>query len=122
MCSSDLPGLETHLRSMKPGDKRKVLVKAAEAYGTRDDSLVLEVERKKLPNKQVKIGDQFRTNQYPTPLTVTKLTDSHATLDANHPLAGQDLTFDVEITEVRDATADEIAHGHAHGPGGHHHH
>ena len=92
------------------------------AYGTRDDSLVLEVERKKLPNKQVKIGDQFRTNQYPTPLTVTKLTDSHATLDANHPLAGQDLTFDVEITEVRDATADEIAHGHAHGPGGHHHH
>ncbi len=117
-----IPGLETHLRSMKPGDKRKVLVKAAEAYGTRDDSLVLEVERKKLPNKQVKIGDQFRTNQYPTPLTVTKLTDSHATLDANHPLAGQDLTFDVEITEVRDATADEIAHGHAHGPGGHHHH
>ncbi len=116
-----IPGLETHLRTMQSGDKRKVHVKAADAYGPRDDSLVLEVERQKLPNKAVKVGDQFRTNQYPTPLTVTRLTDTHATLDANHPLAGQDLLFEVEITEVRAATAEELAHGHVHGPGGHHH-
>jgi len=116
-----IPGLETHLRTMQSGDKRKVHVKAADAYGPRDDSLVLEVERQKLPNKSVKVGDQFRTNQYPTPLTVTRLTDTHATLDANHPLAGQDLLFEVEITEVRAATAEELAHGHVHGPGGHHH-
>jgi FKBP-type peptidyl-prolyl cis-trans isomerase SlyD len=116
-----IPGLETHLRTMQTGEKRQIHVKAADAYGERDNSLVLEVERSRLPTRTVSVGDQFRTNQYPTPLTVTKLTDTHVTLDANHPLAGQDLFFDVEITEVRPATAEELAHGHVHGPGGHHH-
>jgi FKBP-type peptidyl-prolyl cis-trans isomerase SlyD len=55
-------------------------------------------------------------------LTVIKVTDTHVTLDANHPLAGQDLMFDVEMMEIRNATEEELAHGHAHGPGGHHHH
>ena len=54
-------------------------------------------------------------------VTVTAIDGDDVTLDANHPLAGVDLVFDTEIVEVREATADEIAHGHAHGPGGHHH-
>ena len=55
------------------------------------------------------------------PVTVVEVTEAHVTLDANHPLAGQTLTFDVEIVDLRPATPEEIAHGHAHGPGGHHH-
>lgn len=118
-----VPGLETHLRTMKVGDKRQVLVPAKDAYGEKEVTQIFEVPRKKMPAKTIKIGDRFRTgNDHHAPAaTVTKITDTHVTLDANHPLAGMDLTFDVEITEIRDATEEELAHGHVHGSGGHHH-
>jgi FKBP-type peptidyl-prolyl cis-trans isomerase SlyD len=116
-----IPGLETEIGKLKAGDKRKIGVKADDAYGQRDPQALIDVPVEKLPSKTVKVGDQFRSNQSPLPLTVTKVTDTHVTLDANHPLAGVDLTFDVEITTIRDATEEELAHGHAHGPGGHSH-
>ena len=116
-----IPGLETELGKLKAGDKKKIGVKADDAYGQRDPQALIDVPREKLPSQTVKVGDQFRSNQSPLPLTVTKVTDTHVTLDANHPLAGVDLTFDVEITTIRDATEEELAHGHAHGPGGHSH-
>lgn len=109
-----IPGLEAELIKLNVGDKSHIVVAAEDAYGPRDESLVVEIERNRLPPGQIKVGDRFRSSQYPTPLTVTKVTDSHITLDANHPLAGQDLTFDVEITAIRDATDEEIAHGHVH--------
>ncbi len=116
-----IPGLEAEIGKLKAGDKRKIGVKADDAYGQRDPQALIDVPVEKLPSKTVKVGDQFRSNQSPLPLTVTKVTDTHVTLDANHPLAGVDLTFDVEITTIRDATEEELAHGHAHGPGGHSH-
>jgi len=118
-----IPGLETHLLTMKVGDKRKVLVPAKDAYGDKDPANTTELPLDKMPAKNIKVGDQFRAGSdgHAPVIVVTKVTDTHVTLDGNHPLAGQDLTFDVEIIEVRDATKEEISHGHVHGPGGHHH-
>lgn len=118
-----ISGLEKEIQPMKVGDKKRVSVKAKDAYGTRDEKKVVEVPRNKMPAQQIKLGDKFRGgNDHNAPiLTVTKLTDAVVTLDANHPLAGVDLTFDLEITEIRDATKEELSHGHVHGAGGHHH-
>lgn len=119
-----IPGLEKELRGLKKGDKKSVHVKAAEAYGDYDEALVAEVPRNAIPKKDVEVGDQFHAqgeDGHPRIVTVTEVTDKTVTVDGNHPLSGQDLNFDVEITDVRDATKEEIEHGHAHGPGGHHH-
>lgn len=118
-----IPGLEAALAKLKVGEKKKIKVEAKDAYGMRDSKHEIEVPLEQLPKKDIKIGDMFQAGQdgHSPPLTVIKLTPTHATLDANHPLAGVDLTFDVEITEVRDATPEETDHGHAHGAGGHHH-
>jgi FKBP-type peptidyl-prolyl cis-trans isomerase SlyD len=118
-----IPGLEKEIQAMKVGEKKNVKVAAENAYGKMDPKKLFDVPLENLPKKDLQVGDQFRSNQPDSPvMTVTKLSATHATLDGNHPLAGLNLTFDVEITEIRDATEDEKAHGHAHGPGGHHHH
>jgi FKBP-type peptidyl-prolyl cis-trans isomerase SlyD len=116
-----IPGLETALSKLKVGEKKKINVPAKDAYGHRDDKKLVEVALEQLPKKDVKIGDMFQTGQNSPPLTVTQVNKTHATLDANHPLAGVDLTFDVKITDIREATPEEIDHGHAHGAGGHSH-
>jgi len=118
-----IPGLESHLRAMKAGDKKNVTVPAKNAYGEKDPGNVVEMARDKMPAPNIKVGDRFRAGNTPNApvVTVTKVTDTHVTLDGNHPLAGMDLTFDVEVTAVRDATQEELDHGHVHGAGGHHH-
>ena len=118
-----IPGLETQLRTMNVGDKQRLTVPARDAYGEKDPTNVREISRDKLPVRQVKVGDQFRagSDHHAPIVTVTGVTDTHVTLDGNHPLAGQDLTFDLEITDKRAATDEELAHGHVHGPGGHQH-
>ncbi len=118
-----IPGLEAEIRGMKVGDKKHVTIKAKDAYGEHDAGNVMEVPLEKMPAKGIKVGDRFRAGKdsHAPVVTATKVTQTHVTLDGNHPLAGMDLTFDVEITEVRGATEDELAHGHVHGPGGHHH-
>ncbi len=118
-----IPGLEKELQKSKTGEKKRVLVKSAEAYGTRDPKNVVEVSLDKMPTKQIKVGDRFHAgNDIHSPVvTAIKVTNTHVTLDGNHPLSGMDLTFDVEVMEVRDATHEEISHGHVHGAGGHHH-
>lgn len=118
-----IPGLERHLQGMKAQEKAKVTIPAAEAYGARDENFVVTVPLDKLPAKDVKVGDQFRADGTPEglPFTVVQMTATEATLDGNHPLAGVDLTFDVELVSIREATAEETTHGHVHGPGGHHH-
>jgi FKBP-type peptidyl-prolyl cis-trans isomerase SlyD len=76
-----------------------------------------------MPVRDIKVGDRFRAGSGPQApvVVVTAVTETHVTLDGNHPLAGMDLAFDIEVTEVRDATEEELAHGHVHGPGGHQH-
>ncbi|MBM3860764.1 MAG: peptidylprolyl isomerase [Verrucomicrobia bacterium] len=104
-----IPGLESQLSQLNLGDKKRLLVKAADGYGIRNPQLVFEVTKERLPTQEIKVGDKFRSQASPVPLLVTQVTDSHVTLDANHPLADVDLTFDVEITGVREATEEELA-------------
>jgi FKBP-type peptidyl-prolyl cis-trans isomerase SlyD len=120
-----IPGLEVELKKLASGDKKKINVAAKDAYGEKNSDMVMEVPLTQFPSDvKIKVGDRFRTSDdhYSPVFCVMKVTDSHVTIDGNHPLAGKDLTFDVEITEIRDASDEELAHGHVHGPGGHHHH
>ncbi len=119
-----IPGLEKELKGLKKGDKKVVAVIAAEAYGEHDPSLIVTVAKDALPKKDIKVGDEFYadSNGHTTVVVVTEVGATDVKVDGNHPLAGQDLQFEVEVLEVRDATSEEMAHGHAHGPGGHHHH
>jgi FKBP-type peptidyl-prolyl cis-trans isomerase SlyD len=120
-----IPGLEDQMHGLQKGDKKTINVKAADAYGEVEQDMIVQVPRAQLPKKDIVVGDQFHADSghgHVQVVTVTGLNDTHVTVDGNHPLAGQDLNFDVEVVDVRDATKDEIEHGHAHGPGGHHHH
>lgn len=119
-----IPGLEKELEGKTTGDKVSVKVSPSEGYGEYDKSLVQQVPRrafKGIANIQVGMQFQVDSNQGPRAVTVTNIIGDMVTVDGNHPLAGQNLNFDVEITEVRAATEEELAHGHVHGPGGHHH-
>src|SRR5690606_30008033 len=120
-----VPGLEDALEGKKVGDKLNVSVNAADAYGLRDDSLVQELPSNMFSGiDNIEVGMEFHaeTEQGLQVVTVTNVAGDQVTIDGNHPLAGVDLNFDVEITEVRAATEEELNHGHAHGAGGHHHH
>ena len=118
-----IPGLEKILLEMTPTQKKTVTIEAREAYGIHDDRLIYKVDRSKLPNADIKIGDMFEVGEGENfaPVTITAINGDEVTLDGNHPLAGEDLTFAVEIVQNRPATADELAHGHVHGAGGCHH-
>lgn len=119
-----LPGLEEALFKMKLGEKKKVQLDASNAYGQKDEKLKMKVSRKKLPAGELKIGSRFTGGPGPNApvFTVTQIEGEDVFLDGNHPLAGVDLTFEVEVMEMREATAEEMSHGHAHGPHGHHSH
>ncbi len=119
-----IPGLESALRGKAVGDTLKVTVPAAEAYGERHEEMVQQVPREAFQGvEQIEPGMQFhaQTEHGPLAVVVTEVDDQTVTVDGNHPLAGMDLTFDVEVTEVRDPSEEELAHGHVHGPGGHEH-
>ncbi|MEI6338288.1 MAG: peptidylprolyl isomerase [Verrucomicrobiota bacterium] len=113
-------GLEKALNGKKVGDSFQVKVEPAEGYGVRDETKLMTIPRAKVqgvPN--LKEGLQLQSGQQV--VTVTKIAGDEVTLDANHPLAGETLNFAVTVRAVRAATAEEISHGHVHGPGGHHH-
>ena len=117
-----IPGLEKELVGMAAGEKRVIEVSSDEAYGPVMEELRITVKRSQLPEGQVEQGMRFSTGKPENPVfTVIKVEEEDVHLDGNHPLAGVDLTFDVEMIEIREATADEIEHGHAHGPHGHEH-
>jgi FKBP-type peptidyl-prolyl cis-trans isomerase SlyD len=118
-----IPGLEAELGKLNQGDKSQFSVAAKDAYGEHNSEHVIDVPRDKVPTEEIKVGDQFRAGEeeHAPLVTVTAVGDESVTLDGNHPLAGMDLTFDVEITEIREATEEEVAHDHVHGPGGHQH-
>jgi FKBP-type peptidyl-prolyl cis-trans isomerase SlyD len=120
-----IPGLENALLGKAVGDKLNVTIAAAQAYGVRDDSMVQELPSNMFSGiDNIEVGMEFHaeTEHGLQVVTVTKVEGDNVTIDGNHPLAGVDLTFDVEIADIRAATEEELEHGHAHGAGGHHHH
>jgi FKBP-type peptidyl-prolyl cis-trans isomerase SlyD len=116
-----IPGLEKALEGKSEGDSLTVTVPAAEAYGVRDERLVANIPLDQFEDAtSVEAGMQFQAE---TPdgdqiVTVTKVANGMATIDANHPLAGMDLTFEAKIVSIREATAEELEHGHPHQEGG----
>jgi len=119
-----IPGLEKALEGKKAGDSLQVSVPSAEGYGEKDDAKTIVIPRSQVQGvADLKVGMQLQAGGEggDQVVTVTKVEEDKVTLDANHPLAGVDLNFDVTIREVRDATEEETSHGHVHGPGGHHH-
>ena len=116
-----IPGLENAMTGKTAGDEFQVTVEAAEAYGERNEAKVQRIPAKHFKNPNKLLPGQIvglQTQQGPMQVTVVKVGRFNIDVDANHPLAGQALTFDVEVTEVRDASAEEVAHGHVHGAGG----
>ena len=116
-----IDGLDEQLRVVEAGTKTRVQVPAAKAYGERDSSQIQKVKRSLLPIKgDLKIGDTFQAgpDRFAPVVTVARIDGDEVLLDANHPLAGVDLTFEVHVVSARAATAEELRHGHAHGAGG----
>ena len=115
-----IDGLEADLLTAVAGEKRTVTVAAAKAYGEHDARLVQKISRQVIPAEEIKVGDTFQTgpDRHDPIVTIMAIEGDEVTLDANHPLAGEDLVFDVEVVAKRTATPEELAHGHAHGADG----
>ncbi len=119
-----MPGVEDALAGKEVGAKFSVTLPATETYGERNEDAEQRVSVKHLQGASVwKPGMRalISTDQGQRQVTILKVGKFMATVDVNHPLAGRELTFDLEVMDVREATSEEIAHGHAHGKGGHHH-
>ena len=120
-----IPGLEKVLSLMNVGDKRKIEVLATDAYGDVNPELVVKVKKTQFPpDATLTVGDQFQVNndQHSPVFTIMSVETDEVTVDGNHPMAGKDLFFDVEIVGMRPATQEEMTHGHAHGAHGQGHH
>ncbi|MGN0920326.1 MAG: peptidylprolyl isomerase [Cellvibrio sp.] len=123
-----LPALESELEGKAAGDKIEVTLTPEQGYGLRQEGAVQRIPIKHLHNHEklknkIKVGMtvQVNTPHGPWDAVVLKVGKFNVDIDSNHPLAGKTLKFALEVVEVRDATAEELAHGHAHGVGGHHH-
>ncbi|WP_410472551.1 peptidylprolyl isomerase [Faucicola mancuniensis] len=120
-----IPGLEKQLLDKKVGDKFTTSIAPEEAYGEYSDEYVQEVPKANFQGvDNIEAGMQFQSQTddgHVMLVTVRDVQDDIVIVDANHPLAGKTLHFDVEVVEIREATAEELAHGHVHGAGGHHH-
>jgi FKBP-type peptidyl-prolyl cis-trans isomerase SlyD len=113
-----IPGLEKQLEGKTIGDKLTCVVPAVEAYGERNEELVLKVSKTEFgPDADLSPGMQFeaRSEEGTQIVTVMKVEGDEVTIDANHPLAGEVLHFQVNVVDVRDATPEELEHGHVHG-------
>lgn len=119
-----IPGLEGELEGKKLGDKLSARIEPKDAYGVRNDEMIQDVPRSQLPEDvDIQPGMQFQAQGEGgvNVVTVVGVEDGQVRLDGNHPLAGVTLNFEVEIAEVREASAEELQHGHVHGAGGHQH-
>ena len=119
-----VPGLEKEMAGKQQGDVFNVVVAPEEGYGMPNPMMIQVVPRDAFQGVEtLEVGMEFQaqTPQGPMSVAIAKLDGDEVTVDGNHPLAGQTLHFAVEVTEVRDASLEELTHGHVHGPGGHHH-
>ncbi len=122
--SNIIPGLEKELDGLKLGDKKTVTVSPEEGYGTYEAERVQQVPKNRFPKGTYNVGDHVTaTSPDGTEMDarITAMDGKNFTLDFNHELAGKVLTFEIAVAEVRAASKEELAHGHVHGPGGHHH-
>ena len=118
-----IPGLESALSETSVGDKLTVTIEAADAYGERNEAQMQTVSKDMFQGMdKVEVGMQFQADSSSGPaiVTVTEIDGDNITIDGNHPLAGEQLTFDVEVMDIRPATETEIEHGHIHGAGCNH--
>jgi FKBP-type peptidyl-prolyl cis-trans isomerase SlyD len=108
-----IPGLEKEIEGKKAGDAVKCVIAPADAYGERDDSLVFKVQKSDFEGAEVEIGMQFEAHGEDGAqlVTVVGIEGEEVTIDANHPLAGEELHFDVKIVEVREASPEELSQG-----------
>lgn len=123
-----LPALEVALEDKAAGDKINITLTPEQGYGERREGSTQRIPIKHLHNhaalkNRIKPGSKVvvNTQQGPWEATVLKVGKFNVDIDSNHPLAGKTLDFEIEVIETRAATAEEVAHGHAHGAGGHHH-
>lgn len=119
---SIVPGLEKALDGKGEGDELEVKLAPEEAYGQRDEKLIRNMPLRRIREKRIQVGGRYpaETPEGPRLVLVKSVNGDYATVDANHPLAGMTLHFKVKVVGVREATKEELAHGHVHGPGGHH--
>jgi FKBP-type peptidyl-prolyl cis-trans isomerase SlyD len=119
-----IPGFEAGVIGAAVGDEVEFTLEPADAYGDMEEGRVVSTPRDQFPEEMpLELGLQLVADigGQPTPFTIIGFSDVEVKCDFNHPMAGKTLHFKVEIVDLRDATEDEIAHGHAHGPDGHHH-
>lgn len=119
-----MPVLEQFLADKKEGFSGKIEVAPQEAFGEYDADMVMKIPKSEIEGSEnVKIGMQIELESAEGvfPAMVTAIHDHSIIVDGNHPYAGKTLLFDVKVLAIRDATAEELAHGHAHGAHGHHH-
>lgn len=114
-----IPGFEEEMMGAKVGERRTFTLEPERAYGQRMEDAVQKIEREQFGDITPEVGMMLMSDI--GPFTVTAVDDQLVEVDFNHKLAGETLEFSVEVVEVRAASEEEIAHGHAHGPGGHHH-
>jgi len=121
--SGVIPGLEAAFEGKEAGDKFEATVTPDQAYGERSEGLTQRIPKKHFHDTRLKAGTTvvLKTNQGPRLVTVQKVGMSVVDVDLNHPMAGKTLRFAVDIVEVREASEEEIKHGHVHGAGGHAH-
>jgi FKBP-type peptidyl-prolyl cis-trans isomerase SlyD len=118
-----ISGLEKALEGKQGGHTMAVSIAPSDGYGIRNAALIQRVPRRALQNSgEIRQGMRFqaRTDDGMRMFTVTAIVGDMVTLDGNHPLADKTLHFDVQVVDVRDASPEELEHGHVHGPGGHH--
>ena len=115
-----IPGLENALLGKEAGDTFSVTVEPEQGYGERHDDLMQAVPKSMFEGMEIEVGMQFRatTDAGDQSVMIIEIQDEDVIVDGNHPLSGITLHFDVEVLEVRDATEEELAHGHVHGEGG----
>lgn len=118
-----IPGLEEAMIGHEAGDRFEVDVAAAQAYGERREGLTQRIPKKHFEGQPLQPGMQviLNTNFGPRAVTIQKVGMTVVDVDLNHPMAGKDLHFDITVDSVREATPEEIEHGHVHGEGGHQH-
>lgn len=120
-----IPGMEENINGMLIGSKKSFTVQPAEAYGEYNENALQVVDRNEFPpDVKIEAGLNYVMNDgqgRQIPFVIAEVLDDKVTLDFNHPLAGIPLTFDVELVDIREATKEELEHGHVHGAHGHHH-